>query len=97
MSQFASGSHHGEALNFGIPRFNMPSGIEVLLRCALYPQIISFESYSLGINMPYVLMTGLQVMGRCLQHVYLTTIYSSFLSNSYMDLHSSFQLLWTQE
>ncbi|XP_054285962.1 uncharacterized protein LOC129002296 [Macrosteles quadrilineatus] len=84
------------------PTFHLPSGIDVLLGVSLFPLILTHQTHSIGENMPYLIGTkfGFVVMGSAPVADVSSSApctYSSFLSTSDNDLHSSIQKFWTQE
>ncbi|XP_054281217.1 uncharacterized protein LOC128998886 [Macrosteles quadrilineatus] len=84
------------------PTFHKPGPIDVLIGCALVPQVLTNECHSLGDHMPYALGTifGYVIAGTApcsspsprASHLSI-----SLLSTSDHDLHSSLQRFWTLE
>lgn len=90
------------------PSFHLPGRIDVVLGGSLFPQLLTYEQYSLGQHMPHVVGThfGFVVMGSApcasqsptpLNAHSPANLNVALLTTSDANLHSALQRFWHQE
>ncbi|XP_054276497.1 uncharacterized protein LOC128995504 [Macrosteles quadrilineatus] len=82
------------------PTFHIPQNIDILIGGALFPELLTHQSYPLGSNLPFVIGTrlGFVLMGNAptLSNSSPTSCHSSLLSTT-DELHNTLLRFWQQE